>query len=206
MPRSNLFASTEAGGGHEDPVPTYLGNGDDVFPGDEGRQTVIGGNGDDWLAGGPGYDILFGDNGDDYLQSDEGRGELFGGRGNDVLIGAQGPELLDGGPGDDVLSGGLSPDVLIGGKGDDMLEGGEGHDTFVFEGRFGSDIIADFECGQGEEGDTIDLSGLGITTFDDLQGHISQADIGAVIAFQGGSITLIGIDQAQLTADCFQFA
>ena len=45
-------------------------------------------------------------------------------------------------------------DTVIGGAGDDVLIGGNHADTFVFEGAFGHDTIAELR------GDTIDLSAM----------------------------------------------
>ncbi|WP_111412343.1 cellulose binding domain-containing protein [Billgrantia lactosivorans] len=64
--------------------------------------------------------------------------------------------------GDDTLLGTAEADVLYGGLGGDSLTGGEGGDRFVYlstyeSTAFESDIIVDFERG---EGDLIDLSGI----------------------------------------------
>lgn len=100
-----------------------------------------GGAGDDFLSGKRGDDSVVGGAGDDELQGGKGMDELFGGAGQDVLSGNKGHDYIEGGDGDDLITGG---------KGHDELLGGEGADTFVFKGRFGSDIIKDFDVAEDE--------------------------------------------------------
>lgn len=88
------------------------------------------------------------------------------GAGNDKLFGNDAANRLDAGAGNDSLSGGGGDDVLIGGAGKDVLTGGAGKDLFLFTALTDSvngadrDVITDFE-----EGDLIDLSGIGATSF-----------------------------------------
>ncbi|HWA90333.1 MAG TPA: type I secretion C-terminal target domain-containing protein [Rhizomicrobium sp.] len=121
---------------------------------------------------------------------------LFGGKSADDIFGFGGNDKLLGGDGDDTLNGGTS---------DDTLTGGGGHDTFVYDARqFDDDTITDFAAG-----DKIDLRGLGVASFSDLQPFLSQVGGSAVIqTFYNGSsesITLTGVPLASLGASSFVF-
>ncbi|MGC9419631.1 MAG: calcium-binding protein [Rhodovulum sp.] len=187
------------------------GDGDDQLFGEIGDDRIDGGAGADTINGGLGSDTAFGGDGDDVLIGEGGYDVLYGGAGNDVLSGDDGndilagdadDDLLSGGAGRDVLSGGTGADTLEGGADDDDLFGGAGADVFVFaEAGFGADRIGDFEAGT----DVIDLSGLGLgTSFPDfLAAHVTDTDQGAQIDAAGGSITLLGLDAADLSAADF---
>lgn len=74
--------------------------------------------------------------------------------------------MLHGGSGNDHLLGGIGRDTLVGGDGSDTLTGGTGADTFVFDqaDAFDTNRITDF----GRGADVIDLSGLWLTSLDQL--------------------------------------
>ncbi len=112
--------------------------------------------------------------------------------------------ILNGGDGDDRLVGAVGNDTLNGGSGDDVLIGGEGSDLFVFDLQNGADRIEDFSA---SEGDLIDATAHGLTDFAAVQGVLSNDGNGdAAIDFgSGNTITLIGVDQNQLTQDDFFF-
>ena len=59
----------------------------------------------------------------------------------DELTLAEEPGVLNGLGGDDRLWGSFGDDTLNGGSGNDVLQGGRGHNTYVFEGDFGRDVI-----------------------------------------------------------------
>lgn len=50
----------------------------------------------------------------------------------------------------DLIEGGAGDDLITGGNGHDALFGGDGADIFVFKGRFGGDIIEDFDVAEDE--------------------------------------------------------
>jgi Ca2+-binding RTX toxin-like protein len=79
------------------------GNGNDVFTGAGGNDTLQGGNGNDTLDGADGYDTLQAEFGDDVLRGGDGTDALLAGDGNDILDGGAGPDLLTGGMGTDVI-------------------------------------------------------------------------------------------------------
>jgi len=88
------------------------------------------------------------------------------GSGNDRLTGNDAANRLLSGAGDDVVDGRGGDDFIVGGAGKDTLSGGGGGDTFRYAALgdstvgAGRDVIADFA-----EGDRIDLSAVGATTF-----------------------------------------
>ncbi|MEO0937212.1 MAG: Hint domain-containing protein [Pseudomonadota bacterium] len=110
---------------------------------------------------------------------------------------------------------GSGNDTLDGGAGDDQLTGGAGNDTFVYQPGGGNDTITDF--GTGESGsisdgnqlnnDFIDLSqyynslnAVRADLADD--GILNQSQgVGAGRTALGGTITLEGVDAADLTLD-----
>ncbi|WP_052261778.1 calcium-binding protein [Leisingera sp. ANG-M1] len=132
--------------------------------------------------------------------------ELEGMGKNDRLFGLGGNDTLDGGSGRDLLNGGGGDDTLIGGGGNDRLLGRSGDDTFVFAGRFGDDVIRDFEADNNNE--KIDLSGVRwIKSMRDLRNnHISQDGDDVVIDdLHGNTITLEDVLLADLGRADFIF-
>ena len=81
-----------------------LGDGGQVFAGDNYSEVVEGGLGDDYFEGGGG---------------------------DDTLIGFRGFDVLEGDQGDDVLRAGNGRDFLAGGLGSDVIYGGFGRNTYV---------------------------------------------------------------------------
>jgi len=122
---------------------------------------------------------------------------IAGGSGNDVLTGGAGNDTLSGGAGHDKLSGGLGNDVLWGGSGNDTLMGADGADTFAFRsGDSGTAFISDFQLGT----DKLDLSGLGLTSFAEVQAHAAMSKAGNLVLSLGSeTITLQNVKLGQLT-------
>lgn len=166
----------------------YAKPGLDVTGGPE-ADTLAGTNGPDSLAGSAGGDLLDGRGSND---------ELRGGAGNDTLDGGEGRDLLEGGDGDDILFGGADADRLVGGAGRDQMWGGAGADVFIYTDRAdspqgGRDRIMDFRAA---EGDMIDLSGLGVTSFVGDSPFTGPGQVRA-IASDGGVVLEVNLD-AQL--------
>ena len=126
------------------------------------------------------------------------------------------PMNVDGGDGDDNITG-YDGDTIRGGPGDDRLalhntgivEGGPGSDTFVFFGDTvdGAEIV-DFDPDE----DMIELSvnGFSDVTTDDIQRMLDgssgdRLDLGLlnVDDREHGTLTLAGVDVADLTVDDF---
>lgn len=183
------------------------GAGHDVLGGDQGDDTLNGSSGDDRLEGNLGEDLLDGGSGDDVLTGGAGHDTLLGGGAEDALFGGGGRDDLDGGSGDDRLFGGGGNDRLNGGRGHDALVGEDGNDTLT--GGLGADL---FRFNEGPSGDDR------IEDFEILrdklmfwQGSLpedfeilSEAD-GARVIWADGSVLLVGVDAAQLTAGQFLF-
>ena len=78
--------------------------------------------------------------------------------------------IILGGGGNDTITGGDGSDTIIGGAGADILTGGLGSDTFRYANEsvsskggaagLGGDVIKDFNLGQGEHADRLDLRNL----------------------------------------------
>lgn len=154
-------------------------SGDDVFRLGAGRDRIEAGSGDDVVRAAGGRDVI---------KAGHGSDQVFGGRGHDRLMGQAGADQLNGG------------------GGNDRLVGGRGPDTFVFSGRFGNDLIRDFDPDR--DGDQIDLSRVaGISGFRDLRlHHLDQDGDDAVItADNGGTITLHDLSPGDLSASAFIF-
>lgn len=83
-------------------------------------------------------------------------------------------------------------DRLIGG--DDVLTGRAGDDQFVFDRRHGNDTIVDFV--PGAELIRFSIEGLGFAALD-----IRSEGANVWIDTEHGSITLIGVSEADLTVD-----
>jgi Ca2+-binding RTX toxin-like protein len=105
--------------------------------------------------------------------------------------------LLAGRNGHDALNGGAGDDMLIGGAGDDQLTGGTGNDFYVCANAFGHDRITDFVAGTALAHDTLDLRGLGFTSFQDVLDH-TDLGLNAVIHAGASDITLQGVAKVQI--------
>ena len=129
-----------------------------------------------------------------------------GQKGNDTILGDGGNDDLSGSGGADILKGGAGKDTLNGGNGNDRLSGNKGDDRFVFEDKFGKDVITDFSARNRKE--KIDLSDVtAITSMKDLRAdHMSQKGDDVVIKVgKNNRITLEDVDMAQLDASDFIF-
>ncbi|MDU8913012.1 Hint domain-containing protein [Aestuariicoccus sp. MJ-SS9] len=172
------------GGGENDTI--NAGIDDDLVMGGQGDDSIIGSHGSDTLDGGQGNDYIDGsnfaalelvdaidtvpENDRDLIDGALGDDTLIGGDDDDTLIGGSGDDSLDGGIDEDSLLGGADDDTLIGGQGDDTLDGGAGvdmidggtdRDTIVVGSA--SEGIGDTVQGgfEGDDFDTLDLSGAG---------------------------------------------
>ena len=121
----------------------------------------------------------------------------FGGVGDDSFIGGSGDEDVHGGDGNDFINGRL---------GTNNVYGGDGADTFAVSQRGSQDTtLEDFVSGV----DIIDLSGIGISSFDQLLPYMIQdgADVKLVtrwgLSIEG--LTLTNTTLASLTASDFVF-
>lgn len=200
----------------------YGGTGDDRITGNTSNNILIGNTGNDTTTGGDGADGLYGNIGNDALYGNTGNDSVFGGRDNDAVFGGQGDDAVYGNFADDVVYGNFGADTLFGGKdqdvlyggrdndlllgnagddtllgnaGDDTLTGGGGNDIFISLTNGGNDQITDFATG-----DLIRVLGVDTTT---LLANITENSGNAVISFDGGSLTLIGIAPSTVTEAMF---
>lgn len=192
--------------------------GDDEIDGSDGQDRIDGGAGDDLLQGGGGDDLLLGGAGDDDLRGSQGQDALGGGDGDDRLSGGAGDDGLAGGAGDDILMGDAGNDGLLGGAGDDQIFGGDGNDQIgggdgddIIIGGAGQDamagdadadtfIVSSAQVGdgdridggtQGDDRDTLDLSGAGPVRFVNLTTDADGDSQSGQVEFldSGGNVT-----------------
>ncbi len=114
----------------------------------------------------------------------------------DVLRGNAASNTLLGMRGDDLLEGFGAADRLEGGPGNDTLTGGPGEDIFVFQPRWGADVITDFDA---EGNDRVRLEGFEFTSFDDLP--IKETDEGLLLDFRNDGTLLFATPGLQLSED-----
>jgi Bacterial Ig domain/RTX calcium-binding nonapeptide repeat (4 copies) len=108
-----------------------------------------------------------------------------------TIAGTMGKDLINGLGGDDILLGAGGNDVITGGSGSDRLFGNTGADRFVFSGRFGKDIIDDFDATSSEH-DVLDFQGgAPFSNWKDLVSHhMQQVGNDVVIDAGSGTVTL----------------
>lgn len=135
--------------------------------------------------------------GNDILIGNEVGNELSGGGGFDLLFGQNGDDLLDGQTGVNILFGGDGEDELIGNGIWDLMFGGGDGDSFVFDAnKLATYTIVDFEDG-------IDEIEIDNATFEDLD--INDTANGVLIEVGGLDIVVLGVSEAQLSEDDFNF-
>lgn len=184
--------------GFQDRDTLLGGEGDDVLLGGIDNDQLRGGDGDDLARGQGGSDRIFGNTGDDQLLGANGEDTLKGGADNDRLVGGGAADRLFGGVGDDTLIGSAGEDRLVGSAGDDVHTGGTGSDRFIFRVNAGDNTITDFESGV----DKIRLQN-GAERFEDLS--IEATAIGVRIGVTGTTITLLSVDEDQISQSDFLF-
>jgi Ca2+-binding RTX toxin-like protein len=117
------------------------------------------------------------------------------GHGNAML------NTLQGNSGDNKLFGEAGIDFLSGGKGNDLLTGGADADTFIFHKGDGVDTVTDFE----NVFDHITLVDFNITTFSQLQSHISAHGDDVWIAFGSDKLVLQDTKLSDMDTNDFHF-
>lgn len=121
---------------------------------------------------------------------------LYGGSGNDRLFGSGNGSWMFGEGGDDILY------AATGGS--SRMSGGSGKDVFVLEGATSTTYAEIVDFAQGA--DRIDVSALGISSFDVIRG-LAALPSGSAQSLQLGGLALtLNIDKQKLTAADFIFA
>ena len=104
------------------------------------------------------------------------------------------------------ITGGEGSDTLVGGGGADTLTGGLSDDTFGFTSLVGRQTITDFDTAH----DQVAFDLAGVTTLAQLGAMVTRIDEfadGVTYNFgNDGSITLIGVTAAELTADMIKLS
>jgi Ca2+-binding RTX toxin-like protein len=164
------------------------------------------------INGGAGGDVITGSGVADTINGEAGPDTISGGGGADTLSGGGDNDTLTGGGGADTINGNGGNDVINGGNGDDNMDPGAslGNDVFVFQTTFGNDTITGFGAtpsatvGQ----DLLDIRALGITaaTFNANVTRVAQGTNTLITITGGGTITLIGVAPAAITAADFILA
>lgn len=223
---------TLTGGAMNDQL--YGSDGVDIIIGNGGADIISGGVGADELYGAAGNDIIFIDASDTAIDGGADYDRVYvdatsagvtlnmtaanvefayGGNNNDIfnaagsavavkIQGRGGNDILSGGNVADQIYGGVGSDILFGNGGNDLLSGGGADgavDTFFFLNGWGADTISDFQDGE----DILNLSTLG-TNF----AALTIAAMGAnhtLVSFGGDSITLLGMQVADVDASDFVF-
>jgi Ca2+-binding RTX toxin-like protein len=130
---------------------------------------------------------------------------IVGGAGNDTLTGGAGSQSIFGGEGNDTLISSRNTDApYYYSSSTDVLYGGSGADLFIVAEKGGSTRINDFVSGT----DKIDLSALGINSFEVFQQLLTETTIdgqrGTMLTLtSNGVITSVFINAAKaaITAD-----
>jgi Ca2+-binding RTX toxin-like protein len=144
---------------------------------------------------------LEGNAGNNTIRGTANADNIEGKGGNDRLYGLGGNDDLEGDAGDDWLFGGAGNDLIEGGLGNDRLSGGGGRDIFEMDDPVtGRDLITDFQDGL----DRIKVEFEGDENFSDRRIR-EDANGNAVVAWDGGSVKLIGVGSEQLSAADFIF-
>lgn len=197
-----------------------MGNGNDWAYGDAGNNYIYGMGGNDMLFGSIGADNLNGGSGFDYaryndanyagltaslLDSSINTGVAAGDKFTAIegLILTNNNDIGHGDNAGNYLYGMSGNDTLDGHGGRDFLIGGAGNDVFIFDAGSGSDTIRDFAGGAGV-GDQVSLSGLGVSTFNEVIAKGAQVGAHSVFTFDTGDVlTLQNTTLTDLTDDDF---
>ena len=109
--------------------------------------------------------------------------------------------------GETFRAGMLGDGGIFGGGGDDLLTAGAGSDRLLFAGEHGEDTITDFDVMEDEIGLANAMTEF--TSLDDVMAATTSVMIDGQSAIMidtgAGSVTLLGVDAASLTADNFVF-
>lgn len=175
------------------------------YEGSDAKMDIaFGRSGNDALTGAGRGDDLIGGKGNDRLSGGMGEDHLVGGAGNDRLSGGDAADALRGGDGNDYLNEGAGHGDLEGGRGNDVLVGGLGADAFMISPDSGHDVIKDFRAGAGM------FDHLAVMDIQPEQLRFQDTPDGVVISWRtedgSGSVSLEGVQKADLAQDDFMFA
>jgi len=175
---------------------------------DEDDLFILGDEVDNVITGGAGHDRIEGNEGNDIITGGDGNDTIGGGDGDDIIDGDGGTTgELDVRNLTDKLFGDAGNDIILSGAGHDRMTGGSGDDTFGFYGA-GHFQVNDFTIG--EDRLFFDSAKLGINSTEQLVSAITRVEQnvdGTRIEFMDNtmSITLVGVDTNDITADMIIF-
>lgn len=111
--------------------------------------------------------------------------------GDDDFQGSSKLEAIYGFGGDDEINAAGGNDLVNGGKGKDSIRGGGGFDTFVFNLGDGRDVIKDFNVGDAEDHERLQIS----AEFDIVKNKHGDA---VIVLSDDDRLTLDGVSKSQL--------
>ena len=197
--------------GFEDVKGTFLA---DVMKGNNANNQFEGGAGSDTIDGRGGRDTVsyaqdFGWGGTDGVKANLTTGNVRDGFGNvdhllnvESIIGTQLKDTFQDNAGDNSFYGGAGNDTMHFGLGNDYGKGDAGADTFIFDGAFSDDTIADFRSAEGDKIQVSAATAFSDLTLDDIVTEIGPA---VLIVFAGNTITLENLSTTQISAADFLF-
>lgn len=189
----------------------------DSLTGTAGNDALVGNGGADTLTGGQGDDTYVIQNGVTTVVEAAGGGidtvkatthyMLGANVENLMLMGYTSKGTMTGvGNGlSNLIVGDINSQTFIGMGGNDVLVGGGGVDTFAFDAGSGRDVITDFTAGKGAGADTVRLSGVSFTSFDQIKSAMTQVGADVVLKISATSdITFRNVSVDAFTADNFK--
>ena len=205
-------AATLDGAAGDDSI--WGGFGDDSLAGGDGADLIDGGAGHDTARAGAGDDIMLGEYWFETNYADENDeigvrhgwdDLLYGDAGDDSLNGYYGDDRLEGGEGNDTLLGHANDDTYVGGAGADFYEVivHVPYDDTIAGGYGGADVVLDFA--DGEDRILLALNGVDVPDMTAVQSIAQDGADTLVTLVDAGSLRLVGIDAALVTAEDFAF-
>lgn len=193
------------------PVRTLSGTGGrDVIQGTTAAELIDGRDREDTMAGGGGDDTYVVSGYRDVIEERAGGGidtallkdnRYFLPDHVENLVAQSTAVLLVGNDERNSLSGSAGNDTLIGGAGDDLIFTRAGADLVVVAVDGGNDVVADFSAA-----DRLSIAGQPFGSFKEIQAAFAQVGNDAVLAFEGGSVTLRNTRVEALSEQQFDFA
>ena len=99
----------------------------------------------------------------------------------------------------------LEGETVISTGENEQFNSGPGDDRFIFSDGGGADSVGHFAAGSGSE-DVIDFSAVtALKDFAAVEANATESETDTTISFDGGSVTLIGVQLANLHEDDFIF-
>ena len=183
--------NTIQGGSGTDSIA--VGSGNNQITAGSGFTTVTLGSGHNTVVGGSGNLVVTSTNGTDTITGGTAQTTVYAGAGTDTITsGASGSLTVNAGIGTTTVNAITGNDTIIAGQGNTTAALGSGTDVIKLVHGTGTVQVTGFIPGT----DTIDVSGLTLTSFSNLQADstISSTASGTTIQFHyGPTIDLVGV-------------